>query len=328
MDLLAGAEELSGLPEAELPDWVREIAPPDTTTSTPVDEWVSETPAGAQASEAELESLLDGAEVPGETPDWLKDLGSQAETPAFLAETAILGSSQVFDESETPEPEAAAADIPDWLKDLEPQTEVPDAAPAASPEEDIPDWLAAATPAGEETGDDVVTWLAEAAPEIAGEAGITENIEAAEGVLPDWLNMEGAERSAASEVIDEAGGEMESEAQAEIEFPLSEAAPEQAAAAQAEMPEPGEDMDAAFAWLEGLAAKQGADEALFTAPEDRPEAPPEWVAASVEEIFPAEAVEGAGVDGEEGLQEIEADGCGRTRVTRLAARGKARRSRS
>lgn len=39
-----------------------------------------------------------------------------------------------------------------------------------------------------------------------------------------------------------------------------------------------EDMDAAMAWLESLAARQGADqETLYSAPEERPEEVPEWV---------------------------------------------------
>jgi hypothetical protein len=44
------------------------------------------------------------------------------------------------------------------------------------------------------------------------------------------------------------------------------------------------DVDAAFAWLESLAAKQGAEEgSLVTEPEERPETPPEWVAETIEE---------------------------------------------
>jgi hypothetical protein len=39
-----------------------------------------------------------------------------------------------------------------------------------------------------------------------------------------------------------------------------------------------EDVDAAMAWLEALAANQGAEpETLITSPEERPETPPEWV---------------------------------------------------
>lgn len=43
------------------------------------------------------------------------------------------------------------------------------------------------------------------------------------------------------------------------------------------------DSDAAFAWLESLAAKQGADEALLLKPEDRLEKPPDWVIQTTEE---------------------------------------------
>ena len=42
------------------------------------------------------------------------------------------------------------------------------------------------------------------------------------------------------------------------------------------------DMDAAMAWLELLASKQGADEAtLVTPPEQRLEQPPEWLAKEI-----------------------------------------------
>jgi competence ComEA-like helix-hairpin-helix protein len=60
------------------------------------------------------------------------------------------------------------------------------------------------------------------------------------------------------------------------------------------------DADAAFAWLEGLAVKQGAEEALLLKPEERTEIPPDWVlaqeskkpepSAEVEEAAPVEIV--------------------------------------
>jgi hypothetical protein len=43
------------------------------------------------------------------------------------------------------------------------------------------------------------------------------------------------------------------------------------------------DLDAGFAWLESLAARQGATEALFVAPEDRRDEAPDWVAAAAQE---------------------------------------------
>jgi competence ComEA-like helix-hairpin-helix protein len=47
--------------------------------------------------------------------------------------------------------------------------------------------------------------------------------------------------------------------------------------------EPLVDQDAAFAWLESLAVKQGANEALILKPEERLETMPEWVKKDVEE---------------------------------------------
>ena len=55
------------------------------------------------------------------------------------------------------------------------------------------------------------------------------------------------------------------------------------------------DDDAAFAWLESLAVKQGADEALLLTPEERLEAPPQWV-TEIEEEPAAEQVPVEGVE--------------------------------
>ena len=52
------------------------------------------------------------------------------------------------------------------------------------------------------------------------------------------------------------------------------------------------DADAAFAWLESLAVKQGADEALLLTPEERLEAPPQWVTEIQEEPAAEQPVEG------------------------------------
>lgn len=63
-------------------------------------------------------------------------------------------------------------------------------------------------------------------------------------------------------------------------IPEDEAAPE----ILGEAPLTEEDEDAAMAWLESLAAKQGAaEEELLTTPEERQEAPPEWIQEMVPE---------------------------------------------
>jgi competence ComEA-like helix-hairpin-helix protein len=67
--------------------------------------------------------------------------------------------------------------------------------------------------------------------------------------------------------------------------------------AQEEVPAPPiEDEDAALAWLESLAARQGAlEEELLTAPEERLETPPEWVQQLASEEAETTQVEGLGV---------------------------------
>ncbi len=42
------------------------------------------------------------------------------------------------------------------------------------------------------------------------------------------------------------------------------------------------DIDAAYAWMESLAVRQGAEEALLLTPEERQEEPPEWVKIEAE----------------------------------------------
>jgi competence ComEA-like helix-hairpin-helix protein len=64
------------------------------------------------------------------------------------------------------------------------------------------------------------------------------------------------------------------------EAPISEIETEEVQPAPAEAIS---DEDAAFAWLEGLAVRQGASEALLITPEERLDEPPEWVQKAAEE---------------------------------------------
>jgi competence ComEA-like helix-hairpin-helix protein len=63
--------------------------------------------------------------------------------------------------------------------------------------------------------------------------------------------------------------------------------PEAAATAPSTAEEMPLDEDAAFAWLESLAVRQGAQEALLLKPEERRETPPEWLQAAAEAEAPA-----------------------------------------
>ncbi|MFC1879044.1 helix-hairpin-helix domain-containing protein, partial [Chloroflexota bacterium] len=186
--------------------------------------------------------------------------------------------------------------LPDWLTEDEgqpveaepvfeavaPEVEEPEAQPA----DELPDWLMAAQAPPEETEPVVEAVTAEVEEPEA---------QPADG-LPDWLMAAQAppeETEPASEAI-----------AAEVEAP--EARPVIEAEEQEAVPETvGEfDDDAAFAWLESLAVKQGADEALLLSPEERQETPPDWVqeaSQDTEVVAPQYAV-----PEDEHLQEVPA----------------------
>jgi competence ComEA-like helix-hairpin-helix protein len=263
---LEGLAAKQGVPEEEL------ITKPEQRAEIPSIAEVQEA-AGIEAP----------ASLAEEVPDWLKaveaevpeEIGSAAEiVPAVLAED--VPDWLKVAEAEVPEeiapaaevvPAAPAEEIPDWLKAAE--AEVPEEiAPAAevapaAPAEEVPDWLKAAdaeVPEG-------ITQAAEVVPAIPAEE------------IPDWLKATEAEIS--------------EEVAPAIEVTPAEAAP----AAEGELPAGLDltDQDAALAWLEGLAAKQGVpEEELITRPEERAEIPPiteaqeaagvEATAAPVEEL--------------------------------------------
>jgi tetratricopeptide (TPR) repeat protein/uncharacterized protein Smg (DUF494 family) len=110
---------------------------------------------------------------------------------------------------------------------------------------------------------------------------------------PEWVREE---MLTSAQDLDEVEPEVADERliaaeEAFIETPSEIEAPEQPIQIETlETPAADMDEDAAFAWLESLAARQGAEEeTLLTAPDDRAENPPEWVYEQTGE--PADLVE-------------------------------------
>jgi tetratricopeptide (TPR) repeat protein len=205
-------------------------------------------------------------------PDWLRSAGWQE-----AAGEAKEGPLEFAYEPPSAEP-IARADIPDWLMEMAPeeaagQLNVPEPelsqptaeipAPAVTPFEKMPGEAekAAGPPpkpmppfegvkagaAYEEIGDTQPKWLKD--------------------VMPPAPPPPAAEPESTAPVFSE---------QEPPEPAIASTEPEPATASSG-LPSP-EDQDAAMAWLESLAAKQGAKaEELLTRPEDRLETPPEWV---------------------------------------------------
>ncbi len=270
------AEALS---PAEMPDWLKEVAPQEVLTGAAetteaeedeenVDEWLSGLAAaaggalpGAVKADAEPESL----------PDWLQEAQPEATAPAdeplpdWLQE---LGGEEIAAEAEAPEraqtPAAAEA----------PQAEEPASAPPV--EEALPDWLQdaeAAEPATEAEP-------AAAEPETAAEADLGAMPEDPEAAMK-WLEALAARQGAKEEELVLSTAEERAEAEApewaqasaaaeapQAEEPVS--APPVEEALPEEMPE---DPEEARKWLEAVAALDGGLAAH--GPEKAPvEAPP------------------------------------------------------
>ncbi len=294
----------------DLPDWLQSLAP-ETLAESQEDadeteedtQWLDqilgpgaarETSSIESAPEAtvELPSSDEPAQVAGEVPEWLKDMSATSvqEAPDAKMKPTLP---EWMAEGESTQPEASVetpeTEIPDWLKAEDGLAE------SAQPAADTPDWLTGAPDqqigeqAGQEsalpdwlqtqaTGDEseqpapaVPEWLDATSEPVA--SGMMHEVEAEK--LPDWL-----QDIAQAPAIEEAAGPAVAE---EPAAPVSQEPPVMAVeetplAAEGTPLAPPDDLDAALAWLESLAAKQGADEAtLITQPEHRNAEMPEWL---------------------------------------------------
>src|SRR5215212_1670667 len=265
--VFADAERESASPaepieQGDLPDWVKAMAPQQSAP----------TPPQGQAQEPEEEM-----------PDWINKIGTSA----------------------LPLP-SESNDQPDWMSQME--------QPAAQPADDQPDWLkgfeteAESTVSPASTGD--LDWLSQLSGESkpletssnefdflnqpAGESGPAFSSSSDFDFLNQPLSEpESASSSNEFDFLKELGSQPETtpagSSTEDFDF-LNELSQEteQLAPTSASTPEPSMNMndnlgrseqeqDDSFAWLENLAAKQGATEGLLTKPEDRLEEEPEWV---------------------------------------------------
>ncbi|MBI5934237.1 MAG: tetratricopeptide repeat protein [Chloroflexi bacterium] len=227
-------------------------------------------------------------------PDWMQKAGWGQSTGAFDESQATMDSEPAADE-------LAKADLPDWIKSMAPAETPTPAAPASAPSDDDMDWLnklggdrpfdtapflgaqelpleaaPTATPAEYPQGEPAAPaagfpdWISELgapmnAPQTSAPAEYSQGEPAApaEG-FPDWLSELGAPMQGAT-----------SPASTPTEYPQGEPA---APAGMGNLGTSAAEQDAAMAWLESLAAKQGAkSEELITDPNARSEVVPDWI---------------------------------------------------
>ena len=269
----------------EIPDWLKDIAgeQPAAEALVPAEgEAIGETPQ-IIAPEPPIEQPITAEEIPAAEPPVIAEGLTIAKMPEI---TEALPSAEVPAISE----EIPAAELPVIAEGLTeekmpeiieaiPTAEVP-AIPEEVPTTELP------LPAEELTKAE--------RPTIAGELPVTEMPSISEEVPVTELTVP-AEGLAPPEVpaISEEVSATELPVPAE-EFPASEIPPISEQQPQIEQPlpvegelEPATPVSAsesdAFAWLEGLAAQQGAkEEELTTPPEEREIEPPEWLTLEAE----------------------------------------------
>ncbi len=316
----------------EIPDWLEALRGEGAAEAETISSAKKPTEPLPQAEPPPEPPTVEGE--PSEMPEWLHGLGESAPPSE---EAAQATSEPVGEESERPEAvelegpqkgqEGETADVPEWMRHLVPEGER-EATPEAEtkPEE-----------AEFESAEEALAWLESlAAKQGVSEEELITQPEERPDTPPEWVfeaqdkaseEMEAAEDEAPEQVAplpeqQEPPEELPPEPEVEAETPewlaKLQAAPEEEKPTKAPAEEPAEgeevefsDADAAMAWLESLAAKQGvSEEELITRPEDRPESPPEWVLEAAEE----ESVESTSEPDKEttpeeipAVQEVEAE---------------------
>lgn len=294
---IAAEEEVVAPPEpAEMPEWLQSLKPPEEPH-----------PAVAASGEAPewLRQAMEGK--PGEQP---KAAAPAAKPEAVVPERAAAASAAKPAPSDMSADEALAwleelaqkqgakeeelvtkrtSEVPDWIRKPPTEEEAPEAPQApAEPEAALPDWLR--TPAEVESARAAATtpeWLrapaeAEQLPAAPEPAMVVPP--PSEDAALAWLEALAAKQGAKPEEL-----VTKPEAREQVETPtwLRAPAPETAEpqpTPQAEASAPSEvtpSEDEALAWLDSLAAKQGAKpEELATKPEARVDELPAWVRES------------------------------------------------
>lgn len=307
--------KLDELEESTAPDWLQSFGDEVVSSTLPaakkepsIPSWLEDEIQTPEPEEASLDSLFENPS--GETVhsglSWLDNV-SPEESDDPSTHSGVTDWLLDNDQASENLPTAPATEIPDWLQglgeelpagdafgeeeatlqpmdDLTPSFDVHDLGKEATPtgtdfgsEDDAMAWLeslAAKQGAKEEElltkaesrqESHLPSWLEEMTNETEEEAPLAEDI-------PDWLKGLTEETEPASPLLDE---EISDE---EFSLPGTPEEPALPDIEDAPLAEEIQDEDAAMAWLESLAAKQGAkEEELLTTPAERPDDVPDWL---------------------------------------------------
>jgi len=200
--------------------------------------------------------------------DWRDSLASEPASPPSAPEAAAP---------------ASADAIPGWMREHgwgdssgafdEAASSISDSAPGEIERADLPDWIRSMAPAAQEAPAPIPPQSEQETKEFLDSLGVSSAAPAAD----DWLSNAGespAQQTALSDDIPDWLASLSGEPALEQATPSAPVA----AYGLGDLGASAAEQDAAMLWLEGLAAKQGANaEELITDPNARTEQAPEWV---------------------------------------------------
>ena len=232
-------------PAAEDPlDWMKQLDQPSAVPSSDLPDWMAPPDQPKETIQSELMAQSADAE-----PDWMKPLDqSQAsisdDLPDWMTKAEEPAAMEKSVDAEpdwlkqSDQPAASAADLPDWM--IQPEQ------PVATPQltDDQPDWMRPLD-------------LPEDLP--LSSDGESEE-QAAAPISSDFDFLDQFKEESSQEIPTASAPTVPASMQDTGNLGVSE-----------------QERDDSFAWLENLAAKQGASEGLLTRPEDRLQEEPDWV---------------------------------------------------
>jgi competence protein ComEA len=227
-----------------------------------------------QAPTAEQETVEQPAE---DTPAYEEDEKIIADVPLELSpdgKVVEAGRGDVVPEIE----DTAIKDleeegeVPEWLQDLAKDT------PIETEDVGVPDWLQGLT-------EEPHPLSLSAEEDVVGQLSVDEDIETPSEIAPEGILSEGLEEGISDwdqERADTDQVRIQEEEISPVEVDETEGETLVEATLDEELDQVPEfeleDTDAAIAWLEGLAAKQGVgEEELTTLPDERSDVPPDWI---------------------------------------------------
>jgi tetratricopeptide (TPR) repeat protein len=259
----------------ELPDWLKSLAPTEAGGEVLAD---IQPPVFADQSSDEFKRSSEG-----DVPDWLKSIDLPKNLPEVPADTSQHIEAQP---ASVEHPPAGAVGIPEWFKTLDPNKAMKevDAEATKSPVEnqtvgvDISQDLIEPMVSNETSGDVPIEPPAAEIPSPKAESN------------PDWLTNVGARADAAAlaaKTMEQPAAnppvpEIPVPPESVLQMPVNPLITSTITSAESFQPNGGVKPlnidDDAFSWLEGLAAKQGANpDELLTNPGERSEELPDWL---------------------------------------------------